>query len=536
MSTSYVSRKLKVVNTKAFRDSFKQVSPRQIAYVFLSKTSEYPDENVVTDLVDTVSQEKEIWDNMIGAKRIVPKDVEFVIPRIQWQRDVRYKQYDDKVPLEELLTISKDGDEDVYPMYVINLEGDVYKCLCNNVNGKSQVEPIGRYTENDGFIQTETSEGTCYLWKYMYNIKSTNKFLTDQWMPVPYIETNINYTDYDYNTDNLIDGSLNKIKVETSGSGYYHTTLNVETFSANSNTLIISDDIDLTTSNTINVNMLISGTGILQNRTYITTIDPARPKTLILSQPTISSGGGNTTANLITVSTRVFIDGDGTETVTSVDLDANTSGIKKINVTNAGINYTKANVIIYGSGTGATARAILPPKFGHGYNPAIEFGANNVMIVTRVGELDATEKESLPTNVTFRQYGLIVDPYKYSSNVRVTETTAPDSVRQTTDLELLSFSNFTIGEMVYQGSNTSFDFVGYVVQQDANTVKLNNVYKTPILGTLIIGSQSGNQNLIVNYENPDLEPYAGDIVYGRNILKVQRSVSQSEEIKLVFQF
>jgi hypothetical protein len=534
--TSYVSRKLKVNNTKAFRDSFKQVSPRQSAYVFISKTSEYPDENVATDLVDTVAQEKDIWDNMIGAKKIIPKDVELVIPKIQWQRDIRYKQYDDKVPLEELLSFSRDGDEDVYPMYVINLEGDVYKCLCNNVNGKSQVEPIGRYTENDGFIQTETGDGSCYLWKYMYNVKSTNKFLTDQWMPVPYIEANINYTDYDYNTDNLVDGSLNKIKVENAGSGYYHSQINVEPFTANSNTLIISDDIDLTTSNTIKVNMLLTGTGILQNQTYITTVNPSQPKTLFLSQPTISSGGGNTTANIISVTTRVLIEGDGTETVTNVVLDSNTSGIKKIDVTNAGINYTKANVTIYGSGDGATARAILPPKFGHGYNPAMELGANNVMIATRVGEIDATENGALPQDIFFRQYGLLVDPYKYSDNVRVTETTAPDSARQTTDLELLSASNFTLGEMVYQGSNTNPDFIGYVVYQEANKVKLNNVFKTPVLGSLIIGSESGNQNLIVSYEDPDFKPYAGDIVYGRNILKVQRSVSQAEEIKLVFQF
>jgi hypothetical protein len=536
MSTSYVSRKLKVNNTKAFRDSFKQVSPRQIGYIFLSKTSEYPDPNTPTNLVDTVEQEKKIWDDMIGAKKIVPKDIEFVIPRIQWQRDIRYKQYDDKVPLDELLSISQDGNETVYPMYVINLEGDVYKCLCNNVNSKSQVEPIGRYTENDGFIQTESGEESCYLWKYMYNIKETNKFLTEEWMPVPYTEPETNYIDYDFNTVNLVDGSLNKIKIETNGLGYFHSEINVEPFLAGSNTLVITDDIDLTTSNTIKVDMFLSGNGIYENQTYITIINPAQPKTLYLSEPTISSGGGNTTTNRISVLTRVVIQGDGTETLTSVDLDANTSGIKKINVTNAGIGYTKANVTIYGSGTNATARAILPPKFGHGYNPAMELGADNVMIISRVGEIDSTENNSIPEDIFFRQYGLLTNPYKYSDEVLVTEKESPNSVRQTTDLDLLSFSNFTIGEMVYQGSQSNPDFLGYVVYQNNNIIKLNNVFKEPVIGSLIIGSQSGSQNLIVSFKNPDLKPYAGDILYSKNILKVQRSLSQAEEIKLVFQF
>ena len=66
--------------------------------------------------------------------------------------------------------------------------------------------------------------------------------------------------------------------------------------------------------------------------------------------------------------------------------------------------------------------------------------------------------------------------------------------------------------------------------------KINNVYKQPILGKLIVGSSSGNQSVVVDYENPDLKPYAGDIIYGKNILKVQRSVAQAEEVKFVFQF
>jgi hypothetical protein len=118
----------------------------------------------------------------------------------------------------------------------------------------------------------------------------------------------------------------------------------------------------------------------------------------------------------------------------------------------------------------------------------------------------------------------------------MTETNALDVISQTLNIELLSFSNFNVNEMVYQGDPNNPDFIGYVVTQKNNVTQLNNTYKKPILGRLLVGSSSGNQSVVVSYENPDLKPYAGDIIYGKNILKIQRSTAQAEEIKFVFQF
>jgi hypothetical protein len=423
-------------------------------------------------------------------------------------------------------------------MYVRNSEGNVYKCLSNTSSFGSLVEPTGTYTQNGGFIQTELNETGNYLWKYMYNVKDSNKFYTDdfsnKWIPVPYIQANTNFDDYNYNTSNLIEGSLNKIIVTNPGSNYYHTSINVAAFSAGSNTLTILDDIDLTTSDTIEVNMAVSGNGIYANETYITTINSLQPKILYLSQPTVGPGGGTSSINLINIKTRVVIDGEGSNTVTDVILS--NTGISRIDVTTVGVGYVRANVIIYGSGSNATARAVLPPKFGHGHNPAMELGASNVMILSRIGEVDATENNTIPTDIYFRQYGLLINPYKYNDSDAMSETNALDVILQTLSVELLSFSNFTVDEMVYQGNLNSPDFIGYVVSQKDNVVELNNVYKQPILGKLIVGSSSGNQSVVVDYENPDLKPYAGDIIYGKNILKIQRSVAQAEEVKFVFQF
>jgi len=535
MTTNYISKKIKTFNAKVFRDSFKESTPKKIGYIFLSKSSPYPNENVATDLVDTVKQEKEIWDNMVLGKRIVPKDVELVVPLYTWTYNTVYKQYDDTANLDSLLTISGNA----YPMYVRNSEGNVYKCL-SNVAPQGQgslLEPTGTYTTNDGFIQTELSDTTNYLWKYMFNVKNSNKFYTDdyvdKWIPIPYIQANTNFNDYNYNTSNLVDGSLNKIIVTNSGSGYYHTEINVAPFVAGSNTLTILDYIDLATSNTIKLNMAVSGNGIYANQTYISNTNAAT-KVLYLSEPTVGSGGGTSTSNRISIKTRVVIDGDGSNTITSVILS--NTGISRIDVTNAGAGYARANIEIIGSGSSANARAILPPKFGHGANPAIELGASNVMILSRIGEIDATEGDVIPTDIYFRQYGLLVNPYKYADTDPMTETNALDVILQTLNIKLISFSNFTVNEKVYQGNTSNPDFVGYVVTQEDDTVKLNNTYKQPIVGKLLVGSSSGNQSTVVSYENPDLKPYAGDIIYGKNILKIQRSIAQAEEVKFVFQF
>jgi hypothetical protein len=534
MSTSYVSKKLKTEVCKTFRDSFRETFPRKIGYVYLSKSTEYENEPLPDSISDTVDQEKQIWDDMIGAKRVLSKDVEFVIPKYTWTANTRYKQYDDTVPLEDLLTISYDGDEIVYPMYVINADGDVYKCLCNNVNQKSQVEPTGTYTENDGFIQTEFGGETCYLWKYMYNVRVSNKFFEDQWIPVPYVSPIQNITEYNYSTDNLVEGVLSKIQVTNSGENYFHSEINVQPFVSGTNTLTIIDDIDLTTSNTIKPGMLITGNGLFSDKTFITFVNPALPKTLYLSDPTISSGGGTNLSNRISITTRIQIVGDGTETTTSVRLNSNNE-IEKIDVLNAGINYSQAEIRIFGSGTGAEARAILPPKFGHGYNPAIELGANTVMMVTRIGEIDATEDLKLPVDIFFRRYGLLLNPYKYDGEI-ITENNVIETVSMTTDLTLLSFSNFTEGEMVYQGDVNNPDFFGYVVYQNANILKLNSVYKQPIIGRILIGKTSTFQNVVLGVTNPDLLKYAGDLVYCRGILKIKRNLSQAEQVKLLFQF
>lgn len=519
-----LSKKIRSKTAKDFKDSFTISQPRKVGYVFIGKTT-----STEEPLVDTVKNDKEVWDRMVAAKKISPGDVEFVIPRQDWTSGTYYKQYDDTATADYLLSPSTINGNTYLPMYVMNSEGNVYKCICNDVGTQSLIEPTGNYSENDGFIQTEDG----LLWKYMYTIRESNKFLTYNWMPVPHAAVrDVTISDYDLSANNVIEGSLNKIVVTDRGTGYSHTTLNVATFSSGANSITITDPINLPTSN-IKINMEVYGTGILSG-TYITAISNSTNR-LTLSENTIGNGGGTTLNNRVTIRTRIVIDGDGTQTTSNVRLLDDT--IEKITVENAGTGYTRANVIIFGSGTGANARVVLPPKFGHGYNPAEEFLANNVMVVDSIGEIDSTEDGLIPTDITYREYGIFIDPYKYSENTQVNFSNANTVVSQTTDVTVLPGLPYTKNELVYQGPLSNPFLTARVVSQTDSVIKLNCLKGTVVVGSILIGTSSGIQRPVLSVKNPDLKLYVGDILYTANVVNgIERFDGQAEQIKLVIQF
>jgi hypothetical protein len=279
--------------------------------------------------------------------------------------------------------------------------------------------------------------------------------------------------------------------------------------------------------------MEVSGIGILSG-TYITNISNTLNR-IVLSENTIGFGGGASSNNRISIRTRIVIDGDGTQTTCNVRLlDGE---IENITVENAGTRYTRANVIIYGSGTGANARVVLPPKFGHGYNPAEEFFANNVMIVDTVGDVDSSENNLIPTDINYKEYGVLLDPYKYSEESPVSYSNANTVVSQTTDVSLLPGLPYTQNETVFQGNPSNPFSTARVVSQTDSLIKLNCLKGNIVVGSILIGSNSGIQRPVISVKNPDLKLYAGSIIYTANVENgIERFDGQAEQIKLVLQF
>jgi hypothetical protein len=522
--TSVTSKKIPYISAVQFKESFFEPAP-EIGYVFVGNHLPYANESSPNPIVDSVNDEKLAWENMIAAKKITGNDVELVIPKISWTANTKYKQYDDLIDLDELLT--GNNSLNVKPMYVFTSERNVYKCLSNNVSANSTVEPTGDYTSSNGNIAT--SDG--YIWKYMFNVKPSNKFLADDWVPAP---SSTNQLDYNINPIGVVDGELTTIVVENPGSGFYENNVAViPVFSSGCTRLNLA--------NTTNVaaNMTVSGTGIAPG-TFISRIDVPN-NNIFLSTATTSAGGGNTTANQIALTTRIFIDGDGTGAVAAASINAN-GFLTKVTVTTIGTDYSKANAFVYGTGSNASVRVIRDMKYGHAYNPARELGANSVMVVSKIGEIDSTENGKIPANTTFRQYGIFVNPHKYGESTVVSPANASPVVSQATVLTITAGSSYSIDEFAYQGlpNDTSAANTiahGSVLDQTFDQVRLTNVRGTFRTGVLLRGASSGvSDRLVVTVQNPEFEPYSGDILYTQNATKTTRAEGQAENIKLIVRF
>lgn len=514
---SVTFKNLSFHNAEQFKEAFYEPQP-DIGYVFISRHIPWPNEDVAPTPFDCNVCERGAWDGMFAAKRLTGNDVELVIPKVEWTGNTKYRAFDDTLSVDVLL--SSNTSQNLKPMYVITDERNVYKCLANNASANSTIQPTGDYGTSNGTIAT--ADG--YIWKYMFNVKPSNRFLTNDWVPAP---TNTDKLDYTVNSTGVVPGQLTRIVVTNPGTGYTTETKTACTFLTGATTITLDS-----TSNLV-ANMAVSGTGITTG-SFITNIDT--PNVAIsLSLATSANGGGSNTANTLTFSTRVFIYGTGTAATANAILSNNS--VSRIDMLSYGTGYSKANVSIFGNGSGATARPVIPPTFGHAYEPAKELCANNVLISCRIGELDSTEGGLISTDTSFRQYGLIRNPYKYGQSEPVSTTNANSVISQTTNITVVSGSAFTLDEFVYQGSsanNTTFS--GYVYAQQANIIKLTNVNGTPTVGIRLIGASSGVTRTLVAKANPEFEPYTGDMLYINNITKTEREDGQAENIKFVVKF
>ena len=150
--------------------------------------------------------------DILTLKKIKPTDVSYVVKRIDWQSGAVYDMYDDAIE-----TVEGYGYAPSYSgavtledslFYVMTNEYKVYKCIWNNDDQPSTVQP----TSTSASVIT-TSDG--YKWKFMYLIPVSlrNRFLTDEWMPITTAKGNENYTT----------GEIRLISIQNGGSGYSST-------------------------------------------------------------------------------------------------------------------------------------------------------------------------------------------------------------------------------------------------------------------------------------------------------------------------
>jgi hypothetical protein len=241
----------------------------------------------------------------------------------------------------------------------------------------------------------------------------------------------------------------------------------------------------------------------------------------------LDGGSGYDPANAI-ITLTITGDGAGANAVANVV----NGSIDDIVVNNAGGNYTYANVAIVSNlGSGVSVIAPTSPVGGHGYDPVSELGASRIMFVT---EFDGSEGGVIPTDITFYQVGLVVNPTSLSMQHYPANATI---YRTTTDLVVApGFGEYVSDEIVWQGDTLeTASFFGTICSFDvsSNTVKLINTTGTPILNAPLFGKNSSTTRTLLSYNQPDFVILSGYMSYIENRSGVTRSPDGIEQVKIV---
>jgi hypothetical protein len=193
-------------------------------------------------------------------------------------------------------------------------------------------------------------------------------------------------------------------------------------------------------------------------------------------------------------------DGSNAAAIAIVNTAANSVyDIVGVDIINPGSGYTQANIAIYsntgiGLVGGATARPIISPVYGHGYDAVSELGGRYVGINAKFDTISNESYEFLPYG-SYRKVGILENPQ--FKDIRVTLT---DFDRVNFTLNTSSYSTtlgWTPGEVVVQSSTNA---AGVVVYGNSSFLQLKNVKRTFNISNTIYGYYS-NSTANVNAAN-----------------------------------
>jgi hypothetical protein len=198
----------------------------------------------------------------------------------------------------------------------------------------------------------------------------------------------------------------------------------------------------------------------------------------------------------------VKITGDGSNAAAIAIVNTGINSVYDIvgvDIINPGSGYTRANVSIYsntgfGLVGGATAKPIISPVYGHGYDAVSELGGRYVGINAKFDIISNESYEFLPYG-SYRKVGILQNPQ--FKDIRVTLT---DFDRVNFTLNTSSYSTtlgWTPGEVVVQSSTNA---AGVVVYGNSSFLQLKNVKRTFNISNTIYGYYS-NSTANVNAAN-----------------------------------
>ena len=219
-----ITDKFRIHNSEQFQEAFSETSGNTM-YLGIGRPQAFATatrgdartNNEGTDTApltpaDNLNAQHFPFDDLMAAKKIAASDVTFAIPRRNWATGTTYDIY--RHDYGEYATgtttaITANGGASTLhdsAFYVLTAARNVYKCLDNDGNTASTVEPTGT---NPSVVLTTSDD---YKWKFMYTLSASQQanFLSTDFMAVA--------TDSSV-ASAAVDGAIDIIKIKTAGSG-----------------------------------------------------------------------------------------------------------------------------------------------------------------------------------------------------------------------------------------------------------------------------------------------------------------------------
>lgn len=511
-------------------------NPTSRYYVYIGKPIAWANDSAPPVVnASTQNEQFDLYRDMIAMKRIQLNDVTYVIPRYNWTNNTRYVQYTDTST-----TLANSM------FYVITDEKNVYKCIDNN-GANSTVKPTGIST-----LITTTADG--YRWKYMYTVSDADyiKFATSSHIPVKTLTENDSSSQWAVQQA-AANGAIHHIVVANSGSGYF---LYSNTFSGVVNSTVFTLGSSASSVADIYANSSIfiySGAGAGQLRKIKSYVGGTKTLTVNNAFSPIPN-----TSSVFMIGPTVIIRGDSGATAALratayVSRPMNqVAGISRITMVNEGRNYSTANVV-FDAYTGSGARGtpiISPPGIhgaggnhgpgGHGSDPVAELYGEQVIVNVRVV---GTEGNTFPANNDYRTVGILRDPLLRSGTSNYANASVLDL---TTRLYVTGVTgDFVADEHIRGGTSKAEGRLVYFANTNAaRTQGILKLIRTTTTGTggffspseTVTGLVSGKTASISSVARPAIKEYTGDILYNENIVPVQKTPGQTENIKILIKF
>ncbi len=519
-----VTRKFRIHNASQFKEMFDEAANDRL-YLFIGRVRPWPSEGSPPTPTNSVeASDFDYWRTMLAAKRIQAGDVSYAVPRYDWATGKRYREWNSA----DTTLYDTPASSNTY--YVMTDDYNVYKCLFNNKDAVSTVEPTGTATST-----LVTADG--YHWKYMYNITAADalKFQTTSYMPVQTLTANNGSTQWPVQ-EAAANGSVNIIDV-TAGGSSYETHVDTLGTVSNSTVMTLASGASATDNIYNNSALYISGgTGSGQAAQKI--IDYVGSSKTVTLESAFSPAPDTDSTYIL--APQVTVKGDGSTTATAY-CNVASGAVNYINMINVGANYSQAHVTITANtshGSGALAEAYIAPPGGHGSDAVKELSGHNIIMNV---QLSGSESDTFPTVNDFREVGILKNP-TLSANGGQANSASYDQTVQLTCTSVSGSGRYSVDEVITGGTSTA---TGRVVSfSNTNSANTAGVLRVSNIGAnasftnseTLTGGTSSITATLGSQAAGTLTQYDGELLYIENRSAVSRASDQIEDIKLVVKF